>query len=221
MSTSPPGPGSLARARSVFPAAVVVGLVAALALGSTSIADWARAEPILDPSPRRISVSPQEEPAKVLNLRTESSPAKSDGAGVSADGDIASSTLSFVPVDPYRAVDSRLFNNGDMFPGVEVWFDVWTDTLGQERIPSDIKAVAYNLTVTGTVGSGGYLAVFPANLSWPGNSSINWFGPNLDLSNGGVVAVGNLTGPGQVSVYTGMVPRTATFFIMDITGYFV
>jgi len=221
MSASPRSHRCSARVRSLLPAAIVIGLVATLGLGSTSIADWARAEPTLDRSTSRSTSSSQDEPQKALNVRTEASPAKSDSNAVSATGEVASSALTFVPVAPFRAVDSRLFNNGDMFPGVEVWFDVWTDTLGEARIPSDIKAVAYNLTVTGTVGAGGYLSVFPANVSWPGNSSINWSGPNLDLSNGGVVAVGNLTGPGQVSVYTGMVPRTATFFIMDITGYFV
>ena len=39
------------------------------------------------------------------------------------------------------------------------------------------RGAVINLTVTGTEGNGGFVAVFPAGIPWPGNSSINWFGP--------------------------------------------
>jgi len=215
------------RATGLLPLAALVGLVGAVAVGSTSTADLHRSNP-MGTEPRSVETemprSVETEISKELHLWTTSSPPKGRSAGLAAAeaaGVLAGAASTFVPVEPYRAIDSRQFSNGDMFPGVEVWFDVWTDLAGKARIPSDIKAVVFNLTISNTLGTGGYLAVFPADLPWPGNSSINWSGPGLDLSNGGVVAVGNLTGPGQVSVYAGMVPNTRTFFMVDVTGYFV
>ncbi len=207
------------RATGLLPLAALVGLVGAVAVGSTSTADLNRSSTVgTEP------LSVETEISKELHLWTTSSPPKGGSAGLAAAdaaGGLVAAAATFVPVEPYRAIDSRQFSNGDMFPGVEVWFDVWTDIAGKARIPSDIKAVAFNLTISNTLGTGGYLAVFPADRQWPGNSSINWSGPGMDLANGGVVAVGNLTGPGQVSVYAGMVPNTRTFFMVDITGYFV
>lgn len=195
-------------------ASSTLGLV--VATSSPSTADWGRSTPSVSVGERRPVESPSEEPDKVLNRRT----ADSAEPTVTTD-DVSIESLTFVPISPYRALDSRAFSDGDMLPGDEVYFEVWTDQNGVPRIPSNVKAVAYNLTVTNTFGVGGYLSLFPANINWPGNSSINWFGSGLDLANGGIVAVGNFDGPGQVSVYAGVVPRTATYFLLDITGYFV
>ncbi len=128
---------------------------------------------------------------------------------------------TFVPINPYRTFDSRPFADGFLFPGEEVYFEVITDVNGIPQIPEGATAVSYNLTATGTLGAEGYLAVFPADINWPGNSSINWFGSSLSIANGGVVALGNLDGPGQISVYCGGVPMTGTDFIVDITGYYI
>jgi hypothetical protein len=128
---------------------------------------------------------------------------------------------TFVPVNPYRSFDSRVYTDGLMLWNEEVIFDVITDVNGNPRIPSDAVAVTYNLTVTGTFGVKGFLAVYPGDILWPGNSSINWFAPEIDLANGGVVALGNWNGPGEIAVYCGNVFETATDFIIDITGYYL
>lgn len=195
--------------------AIAAGMITATAVGTTSIAEWSRtAEPPV--VSERTPPTPAETPAKELRSGRDRSDVAPAEARVPVGG------LQYVPISPYRTLDSRAFgDDGDMFPDREVWFDVWTDANGNPRIPSDIKAVSYNLTVTDTLGGGGYLALYPADQLWPGNSSINWFGTGLDLANGGIVAVGNFDGPGEVAVYAGAVPDTATFFILDITGYFI
>ena len=128
---------------------------------------------------------------------------------------------TFVPINPYRAFDSRAYVDTFLLPGDEIYFDVLTDTSGVQQIPADAVAVTYNLTATGTWGAEGYLAVFPADINWPGNSSINWFGSDLSIANGGVVTLGYLDAPGQISVYCGQVPLTGTDFIVDITGFYI
>ena len=127
---------------------------------------------------------------------------------------------TFFPINPYRAYDSRGYIDGYLLWGDGVFFDVITDVNGTPRIPATAVAVTYNLTVTTTSGSYGYLTVFPAGNPDPGSSSINWFAPGLDLANGGVVALGNRTAPGQIVVLAGFVPETGTDFIIDITGYY-
>jgi hypothetical protein len=51
------------------------------------------------------------------------------------------------------------------------------------------RGAVINLTVTETEGTGGFVAVFPANVAWPGNSSINWFGAGQNLANSVTTAV--------------------------------
>ena len=49
------------------------------------------------------------------------------------------------------------------------------------------RGVVVNLTVTNTGGGGGFVAVFPANISRPGNSSINWTSANENVANGWLI----------------------------------
>ena len=86
-----------------------------------------------------------------------------------------------------------------------------------QQIPETAVAVTYNLTVTETSGSG-FLAVFPADVAWPGNASINWTGSNQTVGNGGTVAIGFLDGPAQMRVAMG--GTGSTHYIIDITGYY-
>lgn len=211
--------GPWSGSRSLVGVALALGALAAV--GTSSFAGREVMTPSSTEADRVAFPAPAEEPSKALHVVTDKGVIGSSGDdGFVQSDDFSLSSLSFVPINPYRALDSRAYRDGDMFPGVEVYFTVWEDEGGVQRIPSDIQAVSYNLTVTNTMGVGGYLAVFPADIFWPGNSSINWFGSGLDLSNGGIVAVGDLSEPGQVSVYMGEVPNTATYFILDITGYF-
>jgi len=127
---------------------------------------------------------------------------------------------TFVPINPFRAYDSRSYANAFMFGGREIYFDVLSDQYNTPVIPTNAVAVTYNLTVTSTVASG-YLAVYPGNTTWPGNSSINWSATGQTLANGGTVAVGYYDAPGQIRVLCGPSGLLGTDFILDITGYFV
>ncbi|HYN31811.1 MAG TPA: hypothetical protein VES40_04240 [Ilumatobacteraceae bacterium] len=130
------------------------------------------------------------------------------------------SGATFFPISPYRSFDTRQYTDGYMVWGDSVRFEVITDVNGNPRIPASAVAVTFNLTITDTSGSYGYLTVFPAGTPNPGSSSINWFAPGLDLANGGVVSLGNVSGPGEITVEAGFVPDTGTDFIIDITGYY-
>ncbi|MEO6124702.1 MAG: hypothetical protein ABIR32_13440 [Ilumatobacteraceae bacterium] len=128
----------------------------------------------------------------------------------------------FVPINPFRALDSRDYVDGYLFAGDTWAFDVISDQSGGARIPTGAVAVTYNLTVTDTSGGGGYIAIYPANIDWPGNSSVNWTASGTTLANGGTVAIGNFNGPGKVEVYVGPAGGpTGTDFLIDITGYYI
>jgi hypothetical protein len=195
-------------------ALAVLGTVSVAGAGGPRVSAAQRFEQAVDA--RQASVSAGDEPVKSATAvdglveRNGTDQFQAQGSGG-----------TFVPINPYRAFDSRPFADGFLFPGDEVYFDVITDVNGTPQIPQGATAVTYNLTATATLGAEGYLAVFPADINWPGNSSINWFGSNISIANGGVVALGNLDGPGQISVYCGGVPMTGTDFLIDITGYYI
>jgi len=131
-----------------------------------------------------------------------------------------SSGYTFVPITPFRTFDSRSYIDGFMLGGDEIYFDVLTDQNNIPKIPSNAMAVTYNLTVTSTGGSG-YLAIYPGNTTWPGNSSINWTLTGQTLANGGTVAVGYFDAIGQIRILCGPLGFLGTDFLLDITGYFI
>ena len=76
-------------------------------------------------------------------------------------------------------------------------------------------AVACNLTIDATVGSG-FLGVTPGDSLSSPSSSINWSSPNLILANAGIV---KLDASRQVKVFAG--GGGSTHFLIDITGYYI
>ncbi len=126
----------------------------------------------------------------------------------------------FVPINPFRTFDSRAYPDGFMRARDTWFFDVLTDQVGSPMIPASAVAVTYNLTIAGTLG-GGYCALYPADIYWPGNSSINWTQSGQTIANGGTVAIGFLDAPGQVEIYCDTTGGSAgTYFILDITGFY-
>jgi len=87
---------------------------------------------------------------------------------------------------------------------------------GQERqhhvSPAGAGAAVITLTATGTTG-GGYLAAFSAAGAWPGNSSINWFGPGQSLATTVIVPV---SPAGDIKIRCGGSP---TDYLIDVVGY--
>jgi hypothetical protein len=111
---------------------------------------------------------------------------------------------AFVPISPVkRVLDTRL-SGGKLQPNEER-----VVPLG---VPSFAKAAVANLTVTETEVAG-FVAVFPANVPWPGNSSINWSATNQNLANGVITATDST---GNVRIRGGVNP---THVVIDVQGY--
>ncbi len=131
--------------------------------------------------------------------------------------------LSFVPIAPKRAYDSRfvaplgpLPNNTNRVISVADSYVTGSGTLEQTNIiPASARAIAYNLTVANTVGQG-FLSVNPGDAIAPGGSSINWFASGQLLANGLTV---NLDNNRRVNVFGG--GGGTTDFIIDILGYYL
>jgi hypothetical protein len=89
---------------------------------------------------------------------------------------------------------------------------------GQEKVVplgfAGARSALINLTVTETVG-GGFVAVFPAGIAWPNNSSINWAASNQTIANGVITAV---DGNGSIKIRGGGNP---THVIIDRIGFMV
>jgi hypothetical protein len=138
------------------------------------------------------------------------------GGVVAAGGVAAATALSVSPVGaavgppvyqpsgPVRMYDSRV-SGGKLYPLEER--DVHTGA-GPE-----ILALTFNLTVTETEGPGGFLAMFPGDIDWPGSSSVNWFGPDQNLANNAFVRI---PANGIVTVRCG--GQGGTHFVLDVIG---
>jgi hypothetical protein len=79
-------------------------------------------------------------------------------------------------------------------------------------VPGFAAAAVINLTVTETENAG-FVAVFAANVAWPGNSNINWSQSDQNLANGVVTAVDP---SGQIKVRGGV---NRTHVVIDVQGY--
>ena len=89
---------------------------------------------------------------------------------------------------------------------------------GEERVVplgfAGARSAVLNLTITETVG-GGFVAVFPAGITWPGNSSINWSASNQNIANGVITA---LDGNGAIKIRGG---SNATHVVIDRVGFMI
>jgi hypothetical protein len=114
---------------------------------------------------------------------------------------------SFVPFSggPPRVLDTRV-SGGKLADGAERTIDL--------GFPGARGAVL-NLTVTETEGAGGFVAVFPANVAWPGNSSINWSGPDQNVANGVITA---MDPSGRIKIRGG---AASTQVVIDRIGWFI
>ena len=78
------------------------------------------------------------------------------------------------------------------------------------------RSAVLNLTVTETEGAtGGFVAVFPADVPWPGNSSINWSSPDQNVANGVITAI---DATGQVKIRGG---AARTHVVIDRIGFMI
>lgn len=148
--------------------------------------------------------------------------AKGDDDWVRVAGDQTAST--FTPIEPTRVYDSRVpqplpgavGSGGRRRFSVRAGRDLTSGgVIDANLVPADATAVAYNVTVTRTIGSG-FLTVSPGDATAAKASSINWTADGQTIANAGIV---KLDGDGAVIVFVGG-PGGATDFLLDVTGYY-
>lgn len=122
----------------------------------------------------------------------------------SADGS------DFYTVSPCRLVDTR--NSYALEPGTRSFL-----ASGHCGIPVTAKALALNVTVLGSTG-GGYLTLYPANLSVPAASTIN-LGIGQIRANNSISRL-STDGEGRIGVFTYMAEGNSVHLLVDVVGYF-
>jgi PKD repeat protein len=118
----------------------------------------------------------------------------------------------FFTLGPCRVVNTRDPARGGpaLVAGAERAFDV-RDVCG---IPAGARAIAVNVTVTGSTGTG-HLRLWAAGEPRPASSTVN-FTAGLTRANNTVLRLG---AAGSVSVFCSMASGTA-HLVVDVTGYF-
>lgn len=131
---------------------------------------------------------------------------------------------AFRAIDPVRAYDSR---SAQPAPGVLSAGSKRVVDLTQSRdlttgaptgplVPEGATAVAYNVAVVNTTGSG-FLSVVPgASATSFSAATVNWSATGQILNNGSIVRVFS---DREVSVFAG--GSGSTHFVIDVTGYWV
>ena len=120
----------------------------------------------------------------------------------------------FTAIDPARSYDSRE-QGGPLGAGGQR-----TTTMEVATVPAGVDAVAFNLTVTQTAGSG-FLSVNPAGTTQPTVSTINWMSTNTTLANGSVVGVADTQVlEDAVTTFAGGTGASSTQYLTDVAGYY-
>lgn len=122
----------------------------------------------------------------------------------------------FYPLDPVRAYDSRptMGGAGPLGPLEQRVISVIGAPAGAPVVPAGARAVAFNLTVTGTT-SMGHLRIFPADAALPDASILNWPGAGYTRANASTVQI---AADRSVRVYNGSGTRADA--IVDLVGYY-
>ncbi|HKA04007.1 MAG TPA: hypothetical protein VKD67_06740 [Acidimicrobiales bacterium] len=112
---------------------------------------------------------------------------------------------AFVPLSPsVRSLDTRA-SGGKLNANEE-------RVVALDGVPTFAHGAVINLTVTETEGAG-FVAVFPADTEWPGNSSVNWSGSDENVANS--VLTGT-DADGRIRIRGGVNP---TQVVIDVVGY--
>lgn len=136
----------------------------------------------------------------------------------------ASTAGSFHAIAPVRVYDSRaaaptpgaLAKGQQRIVSVADGRDLGTGApTVRDVVPAGATAVAVNLTVTSTVGSG-YLSLAPGSAAQLSASSINWWTDGITIANGLVVALDDQR---RLKVFCEGSPGCTTDMIVDVQGY--
>lgn len=117
------------------------------------------------------------------------------------------STFIPVSVEAAATVDGQFVELGMRSAGVTTALVV----AGRGGVPADARAVALNVTSTGSLG-GGFATVYPCGTPRPNASNLN-FAPGQTVANAVTAKVGD---GGAVCIYN----DAATHLIVDVNGYY-
>ena len=113
---------------------------------------------------------------------------------------------TFVPIAPTRVVDSRISL------GFSRLAATGSAAVNPSAVPDSAMAVAHNIVVTRTGGTG-FLTAYPSDLALPTASNVNANGSGQTRS---AMALTRLSALGSVSFYASF----PTDVVVDVTGYF-
>jgi hypothetical protein len=134
--------------------------------------------------------------------------------------------LTFVPLTPYRAYDSR---EAQPNPGTLAMGSTRTVVIKDQRavaggavvtadrVPAGATAITANVTVVNTVGAG-FLTANPGGNTVVSAATINWSETGQILNNGVTLAIG--AAARDLTVIAGGSGGAQTDFVIDVTGYF-
>ena len=133
------------------------------------------------------------------------------GTSVMTAGPAAADPLVpvYLPIGPVRLYDSRE-------EGAPISRNQTRNVLAGMATPETI-AFCFNVTLTGTVTSSGYLAIFPGDEAWSGTSSINWDKPGQTIANNALTLVSSVDG--SINVRCGAAAGGSTHFILDLVAF--
>jgi hypothetical protein len=132
------------------------------------------------------------------------------------DTTLVSMTSRFFTVVPCRVVDTRSGSGAPVGgPALAARSARVFPLAGHCGIPSTARAVALNVTAT-QPGAAGNLRVFPAGLTLPLVSTVN-YGVGQTRGTNAVIA---LDADGAIAVYADQAPGTTAHVIIDVSGYF-
>ncbi|HWM18688.1 MAG TPA: hypothetical protein VNO51_03300 [Ilumatobacteraceae bacterium] len=123
----------------------------------------------------------------------------------------------FVPITPCRLMDTREPDGAGQRSGPlgadETFSPQVSGTHGDCMIPADATAAAMNITVVNATASS-FLTVFPADVSRPATSSMNWAAGQVATAN---EVTSRLSGTGAVGLYN---QAGAVDVLIDVVGYY-
>jgi len=134
-----------------------------------------------------------------------------DGAGGASGWYPLSLIPAFIPLTAPQRIYNSATSDGPMFSGQERTISSLTGGF----VPPTAFAIAVNLAVFSTVGTLGFLAIFSADVPYPGHSNVNWFGNSQLLANGTVTAT-DINGEFTVRCGT----NGSTQFVIDVIGFY-
>lgn len=131
-------------------------------------------------------------------------------------GSATAGALHVLP-EPLRAFDSR--PTGRLAAGTTTTVSVATGRNGAgvvvAAVPAEATAALVNITLTGTIGSFGFLQAYSASLATaPATSVMNWSSPDDNVANEITVA---LNPTAQLKLTPGV---AATHVIVDVVGFY-